>query len=129
MAAKKVHPGFKAVQRKVAAKQGVSMERAGAIVAAGARKASKKAVAANPRLKRVSDVVEKKTKVVKAASKMTPREAAARKIASESLARRQSENTTGMWSNDNPRGQKIPKTPKYKDPTKTKGFAYGRKTQ
>ena len=55
MAAKK-HLGFKAVQKKVAAKQGVSMERAGAIVAAGARKASKKAVAANPRLKRVTGV-------------------------------------------------------------------------
>ena len=53
---KKAHPGFAAVQKKVAAKQGVSMERAGAIVAAGARKASKKAVAANPRLKRVSGV-------------------------------------------------------------------------
>ena len=53
---KKAHPGFKAVQKKVAAKQGVSMERAGAIVAAGARKASKKAVKANPRLKRVSGV-------------------------------------------------------------------------
>ena len=58
---KKAHPGFAAVQKKIAAKQGVSMERAGAIVAAGARKASKKAVAANPRLKRVSGVVEKKT--------------------------------------------------------------------
>jgi hypothetical protein len=49
----KKHPGFKAVQKKVAARQGVSMERAGAIVAAGARKASKAAVKANPRLKRV----------------------------------------------------------------------------
>lgn len=52
----KKHPGFKAVQKKVAAKQGVSMERAGAIVAAGARKASKAAVKANPRLKRVTGV-------------------------------------------------------------------------
>ena len=52
----KKHPGFKAVQAKVAKRQGVSMERAGAIVAAGARKASKKAVRANPRLKRVSGV-------------------------------------------------------------------------
>lgn len=56
MAASKKHPGFAAVQKKVAAKQGVSMERAGAIVAAGARKASKAAVNANPRLKRVSGV-------------------------------------------------------------------------
>lgn len=52
----KKHPGFKATQKKIAAKQGVSMESAGAILAAGARKASKKAVAANPRLKRVTGV-------------------------------------------------------------------------
>ena len=50
------HLGFKAAQKKIAAKQGVSMESAGAILAAGARKASKKAVAANPRLKRVTGV-------------------------------------------------------------------------
>jgi len=50
------HPGFKAAQKKIAARQGVSMESAGAILAAGARKASKKAVAANPRLKRVTGV-------------------------------------------------------------------------
>jgi len=56
MAAKKAHPGFKAVQKQIAKKQGVGMERAGAILAAGARKASKKAVAANPRLKKVSGV-------------------------------------------------------------------------
>ena len=55
-AKKKAHPGFKAVQAQIAKKQGVSKERAGAILAAGARKASKKAVAANPRLKRVSGV-------------------------------------------------------------------------
>ena len=59
---KKAHPGFKAVQKKIAAKQGVSMKRAGAILAAGARKASKKAVAANPRLKKVSGVIKKKSK-------------------------------------------------------------------
>lgn len=53
---KKAHPGFKAVQKKIAKQQGVGMERAGAILAAGARKASKKAVAANPRLKRVTGV-------------------------------------------------------------------------
>jgi hypothetical protein len=53
---KKAHPGFKAVQKKIASKQGVSMKSAGAILAAGARKASKKAVAANPRLKRVTGV-------------------------------------------------------------------------
>ncbi len=57
---KKAHPGFKAVQKKISAKQGVSMKRAGAILAAGARKASKKAIKANPRLKKVSGVVKKK---------------------------------------------------------------------
>lgn len=50
----KKHPGFVAVQAKIAKKQGISKERAGAIVAAGARKASAKAVKANPRLKKVS---------------------------------------------------------------------------
>jgi len=55
----KKHPGFKAVQKKVAAKQGVSMERAGAIVAAGARKASPAAVKANPNLKKVSGMKKK----------------------------------------------------------------------
>ena len=53
---KAAHPGFAAVQAKVAKKQGVSKERAGAIVAASARKASAKAVKANPRLKKVSGV-------------------------------------------------------------------------
>jgi hypothetical protein len=53
---KKAHLGFKAVQKKIAQKQNVSMESAGAILASGARKASKKAVAANPRLKRVKGV-------------------------------------------------------------------------
>jgi hypothetical protein len=56
------HPGFKKVAQTIAKKQGVSMERASAIVAAGARKASKKAVKANPRLKKVSGVVKKKSK-------------------------------------------------------------------
>lgn len=53
---KKTHPGFKAVQKSIAKKQGVSMERAGAILAAGARKAGKAAVKSNPRLKKVSGV-------------------------------------------------------------------------
>lgn len=52
----KKHPGFKAVQARIAKKQGISKDRAGAILAAGARKASKKAVRTNPRLKRVSGV-------------------------------------------------------------------------
>lgn len=47
------HPGFKAVQAKIAAKSGVSKKAAGAILAASTRKASAKAKAANPRLKRV----------------------------------------------------------------------------
>lgn len=45
------HPGFKAVQRKIAGKYG--MERAGAILASATRNASAKAKKANPRLKRV----------------------------------------------------------------------------
>lgn len=49
----KSHPGFKAVARSVARKQGVSAQRARAIVAAGARKASASAKRKNPRLRRV----------------------------------------------------------------------------
>lgn len=45
------HPGFKAVQHKIAKKYG--MKRAGAILAASTRRASAKAKKANPRLKRV----------------------------------------------------------------------------
>ena len=52
--------GFKAAQKSIAKKSGVSMERAGAILASGARKASKKAIKANPNLKKVSGVVKKK---------------------------------------------------------------------
>jgi hypothetical protein len=52
--------GFKAAQKKIAAKQGIGMERAGAILAAGARKASKKAIKANPNLKKVSGMKSKK---------------------------------------------------------------------
>jgi hypothetical protein len=50
---KKAHPGFKAVQKKIAAKQDVSMKSAGAILAAGTRKAGAAAKRANPRLKKV----------------------------------------------------------------------------
>ena len=49
----KKHPGFKAVQSSIAAKQGISQKRAGAILAASTRKASPAAKKANPRLKRV----------------------------------------------------------------------------
>lgn len=45
------HPGFKAVQSSIAAKQGISKQVAGAILAASTRKASAKAK--NPRLKKV----------------------------------------------------------------------------
>lgn len=47
------HPGFQAVQSSIAKKQGISSERAGAILAASSRGASKSAKKANPRLKRV----------------------------------------------------------------------------
>jgi hypothetical protein len=49
----KKHPGFKAVQAKIARREGISQERAGAILAASTRRASSKAKKANPRLKRV----------------------------------------------------------------------------
>ena len=49
----KKHPGFKAVQTRIAAKQGVSKERAGAILAASTRRASPAAKRKNPRLKKV----------------------------------------------------------------------------
>lgn len=52
MAAKKSHPGFKAVQKKIQ-KEGYSKEQAGAILAHATRKASPKAKAANPHLKAV----------------------------------------------------------------------------
>lgn len=51
--ATKAHPGFKAVQGRIAKKMGVSRERAGAILASATRKASAKAKRANPRLRRV----------------------------------------------------------------------------
>jgi len=54
MAAKKAaHPGFKKVAAGIAKKQGISKERASAILAAGARKASPAAKKANPALKKV----------------------------------------------------------------------------
>ena len=62
MKAKKAHRGFKAVQKEISKKQGISMERAGAILAAGARKASPAAIKANPRLKKISGVGKKKGK-------------------------------------------------------------------
>jgi hypothetical protein len=47
------HPGFKSVQKSIARRQGVSMERAGAILASRTRGASGKAHKRNPRLNRV----------------------------------------------------------------------------
>lgn len=54
MAKSKSHPGFKAVQEKIASRMGVSKERAGAILAAKTRAASPKAKRMNPRLKKVA---------------------------------------------------------------------------
>jgi hypothetical protein len=50
------HIGFKAAQKKIAKKSGVSSESAAKILASSARKASSKAVKANPRLKKVPGV-------------------------------------------------------------------------
>lgn len=47
------HPGFDAVADKIAAKEGVSRDRAGAILGAATRRASPAARKANPRLDRV----------------------------------------------------------------------------
>ncbi len=52
----KKHPGFAKASASIARRQGVSQERADAILAAGARKASAGAVKSNPRLKRVRGV-------------------------------------------------------------------------
>jgi hypothetical protein len=49
----KAHPGFKAAQSAIARRQGISQERTGAILAAGARKASPAAHKSNPRLNKV----------------------------------------------------------------------------
>ena len=46
------HPGFKAIQAKIA-KSGVGKEAAGAILASATRNASAKAKAHNPKLKKV----------------------------------------------------------------------------
>ena len=54
------HPGFKAVQKQIAAKQGIGMDRAGAILASAARKASPAAKKANPNLAKVKGVAKKK---------------------------------------------------------------------
>ncbi len=50
---KKSHPGFKGVEKKIEAKEGVSKDKAGAILANASRSASKSAKKANPALKKV----------------------------------------------------------------------------
>jgi hypothetical protein len=50
---KKMHPGFEEVAKKIHMENGYSMERARAIVAAGARGASAEAKQKNSRLKKV----------------------------------------------------------------------------
>jgi len=47
------HPGFQTVQNRIAKKEGVSKQAAGAILANATRHASKAAKKANPRLARV----------------------------------------------------------------------------
>lgn len=47
------HPGFEKIQNKIAKKQGISKDRAGAILASAARNASPAAKKANPRLRKV----------------------------------------------------------------------------
>lgn len=47
------HPGFKAIQRSIARKEGVSMKAAGAILASSTRKASPAAKRKNPNLRKV----------------------------------------------------------------------------
>jgi len=47
------HPGFKAVQSQIASREGISQDRAGAILAASSRRASPAAKKANPKLNKV----------------------------------------------------------------------------
>jgi hypothetical protein len=47
------HPGFASVQSKIAKQQGISKDRAGAILAKSSRNASPAAKRRNPRLKKV----------------------------------------------------------------------------
>ena len=53
MAKSKRGMGFKAAQSSIAARQGISQARAGAILASATRKASSKAKKRNPNLKKV----------------------------------------------------------------------------
>jgi hypothetical protein len=47
------HPGFQKVQSSIASKEGISKDRAGAILGAATRRASKSARKKNPRLNKV----------------------------------------------------------------------------
>lgn len=49
----KKHPGFKAVQSKIAKKEGISNKEAGAILSSATRNASGKAKKKNPKLNKV----------------------------------------------------------------------------
>ena len=51
--ASKAHPGFSAVQAKIAKKGGMGLNAAGAILASSTRKASPSVKKANPYLKKV----------------------------------------------------------------------------
>jgi len=64
MAGKKTNPGFAKVAAGIAKKQGISKSGASAILASAGRKASPKAIKANPNLKKISGVkkVSKKGK-------------------------------------------------------------------
>ena len=53
MAKSKAHPGFKAVQKGIAQREGISEDRAGAILASSTRNASAAAKKKNPRLRKV----------------------------------------------------------------------------
>ena len=59
-AAKKKVRGFEANARRIAKRQGVSLKRARAILAAGTRRASAAAKRRNPRLRRVKGKAKKK---------------------------------------------------------------------
>jgi len=59
MAKSKKGMGFEAAAKSAAKGAGVSLERGRAIIAAGARKASTKAIKANPNLKKVSGMPKK----------------------------------------------------------------------
>lgn len=51
--ASSLHPGFKKIQARIAKKEGVSKERAGAILASASRGASKESKKHNPRLNKI----------------------------------------------------------------------------